>query len=152
MNNTKINAVTISHWPNKGALMLQGPEEATNKLDERLKVHMRGEERGSEQGGEEKKETSGAILIYKRQNITLTKDQIDDMFRFVRNWGRNQAYKQKYIRDGSAHEKEMEEGTRKEMTKKMVGEAPMVVRGNKAIRSFEREISRYLRTRGFALE
>ena len=43
MSNTKLNTVSISRWPNKGTLMLQGPDAATNKLNVRLQMIMRNE-------------------------------------------------------------------------------------------------------------
>ena len=93
-NNTKLNSVSISHWPRKDTLMSQCPNEATNKLNERLRMTMSDEMKHGENVNKNQQWNGESEMINKKprttekrevENIaTIAKNQIDDIMLFSR--------------------------------------------------------------------
>ena len=94
MNHTKLHTACISHWPNKGTLMFQGPEVATDKLNRRFRLIMRDEKKQDESKNEGRQVICGAGLINEEpkktskkeeeKSVTITRNQIGDILLFAR--------------------------------------------------------------------
>ena len=97
MHNTRLDAVRISHWPNRETIMFQGPDDAANKLNERFKTIMCDESDHEENMNENRQnngrfdiaeEKPGFTSMREDQNsVTITRRQIDDILLFFRGWG-----------------------------------------------------------------
>ena len=78
MNNTTLNMVRISHWPNRETLMLQGPTAATRELNERF---IETQEKCKEI------DTSTTMIRPEREKPpNVTERMIEDLQHYIRTW------------------------------------------------------------------
>ena len=77
VNNTKLRETSISHWPGKETLTLQGPEEATTRLNELFKLTMRDATTSKERSINNNEQES---------NTSYIMHQIEGLAKFISNW------------------------------------------------------------------
>ena len=156
MRNTKINKVSIAHWPKNGTLMLQGPETETNLLNERIQNILRYEEeqdryenanpnRHVEVAPRPQKDWQNDNSIGGSESIidkAITRTNIEDLLRFIRKWENTNLC----IEDARTGTESREEEIR--IVQRQHDEAAHVMRENRAINKFKCEILTYMQQEG----
>ena len=156
MRNTKVNKVSITHWPNKGTLMLQGPDMETNQLNEKIQRILDNNEGQDQQRNAiinqrgdvfpemqiEWQQGSSTNENYTMENTPITRTQIEDLLRFIRRWENTGAYVEE-AREGSGSRRD-----ELQIVQRQHEEAAHVMRENRAITRFKYEILTYMQQNG----
>ena len=134
MNNTKFKDVRITHLHGKETLMLQGPKDTVTTLSERFKATMR----------EDVVKLGSTANNCEMENcVTIAKSRIEDLILFVRCWENQQTRIDEANTSGKSQETQQRWSQPHGMDENRGGCE------NNDVRSFNRDISQYLRANGF---
>ena len=87
MDRAELSGVTITYWPNKGALMFHGPEWKTGETNGRyLQIKSEDDKQANQKRDKQRGRHGPMLAIFENKNITISPNQANDIPLFRRNW------------------------------------------------------------------
>ena len=140
MRSTKVGAVTITYWAQKGTLRFQGPIDPTTELNQQFITHKQKGEVEMAQN-EYKPLNNDQICVQQMEcknhiggrthQITVTENQVTALHQFIRDWKKPSNPEQELI-----------------TTSDQLRESLIEMREDRAIRDLKRDLMSYLNMQG----